>query len=351
MRTAVNTLLPAVQPWADTAQLQRLAAKKHFVFAPTPLLRWLWGLDLSQTSERLFLVYWEDACSRSSGQYLTARLSVSLAASLIGVSEAAVKKANRQLLDAGVITRSSRQIHSCASTIADTVITIPHQVMLRLWDAPDRASASPTTPISEESPAGGTATPPLPSPQETPADHAKLNEQLVELRAELRRMTGGRRLQEALRGTDTAAEQMALIRRIDQLERLVSMPAADPQPPVYVKEPSVTPPAPELPTQAKQPARYLSSTRRQAIFASVSQMRGISAPKQVLREIVHQVEQGVFTNLPISKAINICLSLVRTGRWRTPYGMKAPAYGTKEAKPVRSARRRQSADSVAMYLH
>lgn len=350
MRTAGNILLPAVQPWADSTQLQRLAAKKHFVFAPTPLLRWLWGLGLSQTSERLFLVYWEDACSRSSGQYLTARLSVSLAASLIGASEAAVKKANRQLLEAGVIARSSRQIHSSASTIADTVITIPHEVMLRLWDAPDRAPVSPANPVGETPPTE--VTPPTVAPLEDPIpDRPQLEEKLGALRAQLRKLAGGKGLREALGGSDTAAAQMGLIRQIDHLERQLSSLAVEQQPLVVREDPGVIPPAPERPVQVTQEMRSLSTGRRQALLAALTQMHGISAPRQVLGEIVHQVEQGVFTKLPLPKAINICLHLVRTGRWRTPYGLKTPSYGAIQEKPVQRARRRQVSAHVAGYLN
>lgn len=350
MRTAGNTLLPKSQPWADSAQLHRLAAKKHFVFAPTPLLRWLWSLGLSQTSERLFLVYWEDACSRAAGQYLSARLSVSLAASLIGTSEAAVKKANRQLLEAGVITRSSRQIRSCASTIADTVITIPHEVMLLLWDAPDRAPASTSSHVSEQVSVVDIqpSTPLTPEPNPDPAN---LQERLDTLRGELRRMNAGKRLRDALVGSDTASAQMDLIRQIDHLERQLSMRAAEPPPPVGVEDPSVEPPAAALTVQAKRPTRSLSPARRQAIVAAVSQIRGISAPRQVLNEIIHQVEQGVFTHIPIPKAVNICLYLVRVGRWRTPYGMKPPKYGVGEERPFRSGNRRRSPTSAAGYLH
>lgn len=349
MRTAGNIFLPAVQPWADSAQLQRLAAKKHFVFAPTPLLRWLWGLGLSQTSERLFLVYWEDACSRSAGQYLTARLSVSLAATLIGSSEAAVKKANRQLLEAGVIARSSRQIHSSASTIADTVITIPHEVMLQLWDAPDRASVSPTAPAAKTPSTEDTPQPMAPQKTSIP-DRSHLEERLGALREQLRQLAGGKGLREALGGSDTAATQIDLIRQIDHLERQLSGLAMDQQPSVGRADPGVAP-TPEQPVQVKQPIRSLSSGRRQALLTVLAQMRGISAPRQVLGEIVHQVEQGVFTKLPIPKAINICLHLVRTGRWRTPYGLKTPTYGAAQEIPVQSARRRQTTAHVAGYLN
>ncbi|WP_419652498.1 hypothetical protein, partial [Thiolapillus sp.] len=65
---------------------------------------------------------------------------------------------------------------------------------------------------------------------------------------------------------------------------------------------------------------WLAATR---IRSTIRRLEGISSPTQVFREIEHQVTCGLYRDKPLFHAVNICLSLLRQGRWTTPWDFPA----------------------------
>ncbi|WP_419653717.1 hypothetical protein, partial [Thiolapillus sp.] len=123
-------------------------------------------------------------------------------------------------------------------------------------------------------------------------------------------------------------QQMKWLSRLNQAEssllalRLVSDDGSK-----YVRSPPHSASSPRTasscspPTgQTRHPSRRLGKSQLARLWERLRTLRGLSNPRETYQEVVFQVTQGVYADMAITKAVNICLKLVRLNKWRRPAG-------------------------------
>ena len=334
-----------------------MLSEKHFLLIPAPLVSWLWCAKLRPTSKNLFLVYWMDALIRKKeGRPLQSRLTVPYLSSKLNVSEAAVRKSNQELVNAGLLMRESRCNAIGRTVYSLSTICLPTALAEYIDHSPSRTKTPPTPPsasadnmqedeaasipkndINQEPqahqarnwPLGNESQLPEPTSMTTinqPLDkqheikvlERKKNEAIVKLQSlNCKRCT-----------RDDLLQQQALIKIIQQSSDRIAELTAPPEQKVN--------PAKPLKTQQAQPKskphrkdsykpRKIKHRDLNYIAKRISQLSFVSSPCQLLEEVIYHVTQGAYNqpSLPIRKAINISLKVIERNQWRTPAGFTA----------------------------
>ena len=323
-------------------------SRKHFLLIPSPLMEWLWHAPIRPTSKDLFLVYWNDAMAKKKpGQPLTACLSVAFAARKLGVSEVAVRKANQELREQNLIDRVRKHNAIGKTVCCQTIICLPESLAKHLDATPDRnkerglpvpehdgvqeiEKISPSLPdypsaISpfatdepEENNEKAKSTKHVKKQNSSPPDETVAKEitKLVARSKELDDLIRKGHIR-------NIAEHDRVVRELETIgERLRELRSRKTEPPLKSEKPSNQ--AARAPTAVKptKPVRVLRDEDRKYIKQRLEGIENLSSPKEAFEEVVFHVTRGAYAgdSIPIRKAINISLKLIRNGQWRTPAG-------------------------------
>ena len=331
-----------------------MLSEKHFLLIPAPLVSWLWCAKLRPVSKNLFLVYWMDALIRKKkGQPLQSRLTVPYLSSKLNVSEAAVRKSNQELVNAGLLIRENRYNAIGRTVYSLSTICLPTALAEYIDRSPSRTKTPPPNPpsgsadniqedeaasitqndinqeLQNESLANDSQQPEPTSmttinqPQDKQHDikvlEQKKNGAIVELQSlNSKRCTRDDRLR-----------QQALIKIIQQLSDRIAKTTTPPEqevkPAKSVKTRLAKQPKTKPHKKASYKPRKLTPRDLDYIAKRISQFSFVSSPRQLVQEVVYHVTQGAYNrpSLPVRKAINISLKVIEQNRWRTPAGFIA----------------------------
>ncbi|CUB06852.1 hypothetical protein [Marinomonas fungiae] len=116
-----------------------LSDNKHYVNIPLPLLYLLSRLDkMTENRMNIFLLYWQEG--QVNGDWKS-KQSISLVAQKLSISMATVKRANKYLVDLGLIEREEQgrcEHNSMRNEVSITEVLIPKEYEAELLAAPDR---------------------------------------------------------------------------------------------------------------------------------------------------------------------------------------------------------------------
>jgi biotin operon repressor len=281
--------------------------------------------------------YFQDAMTRN-GTRLNSYLSVQFLADLLGVSKAAVNIANRQLCEKGLIQRISRRQEDGHSKISVTQLQLVPELLATLESAATRTPSTRSADKEANQRADHSSCsnlPPEPADVLEEKDTTGNKQEIEEIRLwEKRHQEAREQLANAEKSNNLALRYKwfnELNLAEDKLKMLRQCEQADPPPP-----PSPTPAqrsrtntaglsvvTEKIPrnliNRSGQP-RPLNKDKLETIQRRIMSLPGLSNPKQVLSELLFQVTVGVYQDMPLNKALNICLKTIRQNRWRTPTG-------------------------------
>ncbi len=313
-------------------RIEQSLKEHHYLIVPMPLLNALNREKLSPVAKDLYLRYLQDAMCRSQpdAPRFDSLISTDLAARLLGVTPSAIRKANRVLESAGLIKRLQRSDKNGRTLPSATQVHLPAAFEEECENAsirqPSSTKRADTEPQTEQSS-------PLVEPSPAPTEHRPLmNAAAKELKKDIQ--TTERYIQKCKKQLKEAVlqkdrdQQMKWLSRLNQAEssllalRLVSDDGSK-----YVRSPPHSASSPRTasscspPTgQTRHPSRRLGKSQLARLWERLRTLRGLSNPRETYQEVVFQVTQGVYADMAITKAVNICLKLVRLNKWRRPAG-------------------------------
>ena len=321
---------------AQTARLPRqrieqALKKHHYLIVPMPLLNALNQEKLSPVAKDLYLRYLQDAMCRSQpdDQQFDSLISTDLAAQLLGVTRSAVRKANRQLESTGLIKRRQRTNPNGRSLPSVTRVMLPTAFDKECENAPTRQPRpverpetsplpdlppiKPSPALTEEAPRVNVAPLALKKKIQTTEQH--IQECKAQLKEAVQQKKGDQQIKWLSRLNQAEASLLALHRALERTAypgQSVNASASTPN--------SASPSSSITPRPAPPPSRSLAEPQLTRLWNRLRALPGLSNPKEVYQEVVFQITQGVYAEMAIAKAVNICLKLVRNNKWRRPAG-------------------------------
>lgn len=250
------------------------------------------SLNIPQKTMLVYLFY----CAKmgSNRQLKLANLTVATA---LGIPERTVQRANEKLVAVGLITRSqAHRYATCVTTICD--LSVDAEV------GPEQA----TDGINDALSING-------ANQYVTADVLH-NDKAQRIKSELTD------LNQQLLSTDLQPmDRHGIMARIGQLEAALKRLSID-EPKPQSKALNAPPTVPDTPPVIPEPTKQTRLTKPllHRLSDGLKQIPNISAPQDLVSEIIWSIEHGTQRKLTPLHAVNAALKFVRDGRWRTPYG-------------------------------
>ena len=305
----------------------------HYLIVPMPLLNALNREKLSPVAKDLYLRYLQDAMCRSQPdhQRFDSLISTELAASLLGVTPSAIRKANRQLESTGLIKRHQRSDKNGRSLPAATRVLLPAAFDEECENAsirqpgpmertatrpsPEQSSApvEPSPTLTEEAPSGSSTAEELKKKIQTTEQY--IQKCKMRLKEAVQRKDRDQQIEWLSRLNQAESSLLALHRALDDIPQLIRPATHDKSPP-----PAATSHPLASTGQTTTPSRCLANSQLTRLWERLRTLPGLSNPREIYQEVVFQVTRGVYADMALAKAVNICIKLVRLNKWRRPAG-------------------------------
>lgn len=306
-------------------ELAQLGEQKYFTALPDPLRRWVMRQPITPNG-KLLLIEYLGLFFRHRETYNAlpaCKMTVGQAADWLSVSEDTIHALNRQLVKGGLIQRIRQKSAGGPDGVAITVIHIPAEAFKEMMASPSRrpvgartgeSTSRPSVPPSSESDetsSGQNATVTMRSMSRAEAIDAvvRLDQEIAELRQRIQRP-----------GVDDIAKIHALeVHRMELIQQYGLRKKSG------KNEALQQPPAPTSAGQERKKGVYKMEKRRltetdvRLIESRVREMKDVSSPVQLVKEIVFSLAIGTFRNRTIQHGLACIQKLIRSGAWRTPW--------------------------------
>jgi hypothetical protein len=292
-----------------------LFTRSRFLCAPRPMLEWFWDQRAPKAAERVWWHLW-DLGAQNDQKPWCSEVPIRVIAEDLRLTKGCVSEAFRWLEDRGVIRRNRqgrRVDNPFRELVALTEVFVPKEVLAQMHAAGfrrRRVADAPRTVLTGTETGRVTTAPTAPS--RPPVTRPAQPEVVERAKQRMTAAESGDYARAYLRGTGTMRfaddtqlspdERAALL---DDLERVARAASAS----IRRHTTPLTPP---------QPKRRLSpfdlATAAKALRAAAPE-----ASDRLLDELAFAVEEGSLKSvLPIAKALNTGLMLVREQRWKRP---------------------------------
>ena len=285
--------------------------------------------NLSASAIRLLLVHARE-CLATGGD---STLTLDEAADLASCSASSAQKAQLTLARNRLVRRLRFGRNTHIQVLCISGLQLRGQDDLPLEDEPAASSLAVPKTAAPDEPASITAEPRPCSPAGDRG--ATVSEKPLDLDARIESVERQKQaayehwIQSTRDGT-APAQVMKLSATYSQLctlhERLLAQADQAKKPPAGEAGPKIETPEGDPAKETALPSPSAETKKRELpahvgarIRATIRKLPGISSPAEVFREIRHQVCEGLFADKDLLHATNICLKLLREGRWTTPW--------------------------------
>ena len=316
-------------PKANRAQINALLDSKPVIHIPIPMWEWINRQTITPTAKQVFVYhYWSAMCG--GGETLRSTLPPSYLARVLGLNERTIDSAHSQLKQSSMIERQDVHGPDGSTLAAETYLTIPVSVIHQFAATPDRKKKQAPEPSIALGDAAA-STSPSGDPPKTISRGDQEEQRASQLRAAQAkidkwqtRLTDLQKRYGTLLGDPTqrdAAEAIGaqVTASTLQVEHLIQNRKKIEASPLTHNRPT------KLSTGLadESPSRRLDLSHAEKVTKAIGKLPRVSAPSEVLDQVMYQLSHGYMRVWPITKALHVSLHLIRQNRWRRPAGYAA----------------------------